>query len=860
MPDFPLLKLSTPEPYTIRAQRGGGADISRPSRHRQGARLDPRFESLSRVASNPTEILTLRNDPSSIAPERAIVFEVEGSLKDFYQQAHAIGLEYLGDFEDEFASSDDFYDKDDDEKDLNGRIYLAMPDVQSLRELLSLWNRYKQNIRMPKGKGPWRELFSRLMNVRPWGPQDRIPFETLSAWKEDLERVPSRPVRMEIELWFHEDATRRSLAFQQVQTVLNSAGGTIFDHAIFPEIRYDGILAEAPVQYVQSLTENENVSLAVLDEVMFLRPQSIFKQPIPTESQGEHNGTQNSAPQFVNNAPIVALLDGLPIQNHARLSGRLNIDDPDGLDAAYPVNARVHGTAMASLIIHGDLNQGEAPIKRPLYVRPILAPNTQGEEMTPPNRLLVDVIYQAIRRIKAGNEEEEATAPTVLAINFSLGDIKRPFARVMSPLGRLLDYLAYRYNLLFLISAGNILERLPVQGFTNWSDFETASPEDREKKILSSLNAQKSQRTLLSPAECMNALTIGAAHKGSAFNGTLPTGQLDPFTDDGLPNIASAMGLGFKKVIKPELLFPGGRTPVMFASSGTELQVRPPTAGARNYGLKTAFPSPLGRITYEDFTWGTSCSTALATRAVHLIHDSLLDTQGGDPGTLINPNYLPIVLKALLVHGAQWCPRGEFLDSFFMPQGTGSHFIRRDDIARLLGYGVPSVERVLACTANRATLLGYGTITPGNALLYRIPLPSGLDGRRAFRALTLTLAWFSPVNPRHQGYRMASLDISSASEEKYWIASQRDPYQPTDKAVSRGTVYHERRVAEEAQVFIDNGQILLRISCRSTAGEFADVVPYALAVTFEVAIEAGIQVYQEIREKLVAPVPATISA
>lgn len=152
MPDFPLLKLSTPEPYTIRAQRGGGADISRPSRHRQGARLDPRFESLSRVASNPTEILTLRNDPSSIAPERAIVFEVEGSLKDFYQQAHAIGLEYLGDFEDEFASSDDFYDKDDDEKDLNGRIYLAMPDVQSLRELLSLWNRYKQNIRMPDRK------------------------------------------------------------------------------------------------------------------------------------------------------------------------------------------------------------------------------------------------------------------------------------------------------------------------------------------------------------------------------------------------------------------------------------------------------------------------------------------------------------------------------------------------------------------------------------------------------------------------------------------------------------------------------------------------------------------------------------
>jgi hypothetical protein len=67
---------------------------------------------------------------------------------------------------------------------------------------------------------------------------------------------------------------------------------------------------------------------------------------------------------------------------------------------------------------------------------------------------------------------------------------------------------------------------------------------------------------------------------------------------------------------------------------------------------------------------------------------------------------------------------------------------------------VPDIERVLDCAENRATLLGYGSIAPDTALLYRIPLPEDLDGRRAFRAFTVSLAWFSPVNPHHQGYRM----------------------------------------------------------------------------------------------------------
>jgi hypothetical protein len=236
----------------------------------------------------------------------------------------------------------------------------------------------------------------------------------------------------------------------------------------------------------------------------------------------------------------------------------------------------------------------------------------------------------------------------------------------------------------------------------------------------------------------------------------------------------------------------------------------------------------------------------------------LLDRAGGSNHGDIAGRELPLVVKALLVHSAQWSERGAFLDRFFGPQGKGTHLVRRDDIARLLGYGVPRIDRVLDCAENRATLVGTGAIAPNTALLYRIPLPDGLDGLRSFRALTVTLAWFSPVNPRHQGYRKAALDVTSGSSDKYWIAADREPCQPTDKAVLRGTVFHERRSGEAATVFVDDGHILLRLSCRATAGELTDQIPYALAVSFEVAVRAGIAVYDQVRTRLAAQIRAAV--
>ena len=84
---------------------------------------------------------------------------------------------------------------------------------------------------------------------------------------------------------------------------------------------------------------------------------------------------------------------------------------------------------MASLIVHGDLQAGEPPLARPLYVRPVMVYNPREKgETTPPDRLPLDVIYLAVRRLIEGENREPASAPSVIVINLSLGDLNRPFA------------------------------------------------------------------------------------------------------------------------------------------------------------------------------------------------------------------------------------------------------------------------------------------------------------------------------------------------------------------------------------------------------------------------------------------------
>jgi len=109
LPVRPLLLLPNPTDRKAPPGTGRGAPIRFPSLSRQGERFSPIFSRLNDVLSRPNAALELKSDPTSLAPERVVVFEIAGTVDDFLKALRRIdGLEFMAEIDEEFASDDDF--------------------------------------------------------------------------------------------------------------------------------------------------------------------------------------------------------------------------------------------------------------------------------------------------------------------------------------------------------------------------------------------------------------------------------------------------------------------------------------------------------------------------------------------------------------------------------------------------------------------------------------------------------------------------------------------------------------------------------------------------------------------------------
>jgi hypothetical protein len=545
--------------------------------------------------------------------------------------------------------------------------------------------------------------------------------------------------------------------------------------------------------------------------------------------------------------PIVALFDGLPLTKHRLLDGRVIVDDPDGFESAYQAKERVHGTAMASLICHGDLNDQEAPLGRPVYVRPIMQPRRGfdgrfTEEAIPEGILPIDLIHRAVRRLYESDGGEGLVAPSVRVINLSVGDRSRPLDRMMSAWARLLDWLSWKYNVLFVVSAGNhprdIELNVPRAGFRN------LTAEQREHAVIEALALDTRHRRLLSPAETLNGLTVGASH-ADASSPSQNFNLIDPFTRMNIPSVYSAHGPGYRRIIKPDILLPGGRQFLQEKLVNTHNNaVLETTFSFSPPGQCVAAPGALGEL---DRTWymrGTSNAAALASRWANRLYE-VLERLRTEFGAQIPSEYDTVLIKALLVHGADW------MDIKNLYKSCLSKFQNRRSIreyvGRFVGYGFAAVAKVMACTDQRVTIMGFGKLGDEQAHEFRLPLPPSLSARNVKRRLTITLAWLTPVNSRHHRYRIAHL----------WFDPKNnvvpDRIDADGRAVQRGTVQHEVLEGEQAADFQDGDAIVIKVNCRADAGDIPESIRYGLAVTLEVAED--IAIYQEVRERLYVRVP-----
>ena len=249
---------------------------------------------------------------------------------------------------------------------------------------------------------------------------------------------------------------------------------------------------------------------------------------------------------------------------------------------------------------------------------------------------------------------------------------------------------------------------------------------------------------------------------------------------------------------------------------------------------------------------GTSNSTALVTRQAALLHDALEILRSEPPGNQIEERFVPILLKALLVHGATWGQTHEQLKAILQDRLTGRNV--REYVAKYLGYGRSASSPLSECTAQRATVLGIGELEDGLAHRFSVPLPPSLAGLHGWRRLTATLCWFSTTNSKSNKYKSAALWF--ATEIGDFVLNRREA---DARQAQRGTVQHEIFEGDNAVAFEDGEEIRILVNCRAHAGKLTEPVPYALVVSLEVAPSVDIPLYNEIRTRLQVGVPIIAS-
>ncbi len=858
----PFLIFPKPSQTSRTKKRGqkSSKGIGFPSKETQVSRLERKISNLETILKNQS--MELSNSIEGYTPEMILVLEIAGTIDNFFKAVEKTpGMEFLLEYQDDLEADDDFYMVDENNERLedrnieNGkRIFLSTTNAQALKELEKYWTRYKAGQNQERGFAAFGQLFEQLKDIRPYGVKDRVRDTGIEDRVKELKEYSEEEVYFEVELAYVQ-GNRQAERFRGFKTLVEQAGGQIIEGSktTIDDIKYFGFIAKAPINSFDTLTEYTHVSFLKFNEALFFRPvgQVINEfTPDDVETVPFEGEITSIVP---NDRPVVALLDGLPLAKHKLLRDKITIDDPFGFEQEYPAEARSHGTMMASLILNGDIGgvngEGIEPLNRRILSVPIMKPNrsSRGEyrEMLPEDRLPIDLVHQAVKRIKRLG----GIGPDIKIINFSIGDIYRPFLRNNSTWARLLDWLSWKYDVLFIVSAGNYTDSVILNGISQ-GDFANLNSDEKQKLLLKKIVDSSVLRRIISPAESINAITVGSSHHDKSSGNAFPN-RIDFLSNEFLPSPFSRIGFGYAGSIKPDILMPGGkklyrqhprsRQICEFNMESQPVSPYPP-------GNQVAVPGSSGDLNASAYTCGTSNAAALATRLGAMLYEKLLEINSEKSSDQQIPkSHFHVMLKALLVHGARWGEAASIFEEVVSDLSYVNSRKKKKFMSQYLGYGCVDEEKIMYCTEQRAILLGFGTLSEGKAHEFRFPLPSSLTTRSIEKTLVITLAWISPTNFNSHKYRQAHLFFDNIKDGGL-LSLERDSYD--FNTARKGTVQHDVLKGDKADAYKDGSELVVKVSCKEDASGLETRMKYGLAATLEVDQNTGINIYDEIRNRI----------
>lgn len=822
----PILYGRAARPRVVTPRGGGSRKVATPSPRRQGERLDSRFAAVEALIG---DTVTLATSVSATDPELVVVFEAVDERTDLEGVAQRLGFEVLVETEESLLPDSDFprLSTRNATDEVGACLHAVCVDQTSVQELLRLWAAWKRDGRLDRGYGPLSDLFAHLKDVRPWGPQDRLRAVDWSDYFDGL--IPDLPQDIEIELWYRRTPAVRARVEANVRQLVHDAGGSVLVASDMPEIGYHGLKCMVPVALLRELADGnyEDITIVRSPNVMYLRVTG--QQILPADS-GPLRGDPDDHP-LPEGPPVVCALDGVPVANHRLLSGRVLVHDPDDYagDATATVSERVHGTMITSVLVWGDRGSGSLPATRPVLVRPILAPSsaTVGRAEEPPvHELLPDLMHRVFRELFDDDTPGGPVGTDVVVVNLSVGDPAMQFETIVSSWARALDWLSHRYGVLVVVSAGNH-QTLPFEGGA--SALATLAGDERVRAVNRAMESAAGSRRLLSPAEAINVITVGALHSDHA--GPVPLGyRIDPADGRSAISVASANGRGLKRGVKPDLLAPGGRMYCRETAggSGSDDSLRLADIPAAGPGIRVAAADP----DRETFASGTSPAAALISRYAATLHDVLDELEVDVPWSR---RRRAVALKTLIGHSTRH------------PDGVELPAPR----SQFAGHGVIVRDLLAGCSANEVTLLFVGALRANEVQDIQLPLPDGLEARGPKR-IDATLAWLSPVNWQHRQYRRAALQFNKPTG----FIELGTPTDIQTTEGKRGTLQHSVWETDRAVPHGRGDSVTLSVACSEQAGGLdGESVDFAVAVTLWTAPELSVDVYAQVAAQIRPAVP-----
>ena len=566
----------------------------------------------------------------------------------------------------------------------------------------------QNNENAPLGAAPWWNLFDLLIELRVWGPEDRLPISVREALAQKLAgAADGDPIRVEIEIWPSANENDRGNWREEIEAKVLELDGQIVDSSSISERRfiYEALLARIPAGAIRALLDSPDApnGLAWVKGLQFILPQTVAQAPREPGDEASDNGA--ALTPFNADARIRAvLLDGLPVAAHPALDGGVVVEDVHELAFRSLVQNRMHGTAMASLILRGDLVSDRVPVpgSRLLSV-PIVVDLPEGGR-SPEDMLFVDVIHTALALLFLGDER---LAPDAFVVNLSIGMQERHFAGQISSLARLLDWWSSEHGVLFVASAGNIFDDLVLPD-VGQPAFMAATADDRRNAALQALQVAGYGRRLMQPAEAMNVLTVGAIAEDLAPPDAVPrAADVVRLEADGrrYPALCSALGLGPFRSIKPDLLHSGGVHELRAIADGAGTRL----ALIRNAPSGLVVASPNFNATPLRRSRGTSCAAALTTRAILQSADALVEEGGPYNGVPLSRKDVALLTRALAVNATDWSSEAlAHSDRTLANIGGRKYAQAKEHVARHFGHGYLFPDRMQQSPATGATLVGLG--------------------------------------------------------------------------------------------------------------------------------------------------------